>query len=78
MESELDEPTIPSTWTPDSSPGMGHKREVIIRQMSIDSESNGKSLDMTRERTFVDKVVPRDEQWRMGVPGHRDSVGVAF
>lgn len=53
---------------------MGHKREVVIRQMSIDSESNnGKSLDMARERAFADK-----EQWKSGVPGHRGSVGVAF
>jgi len=82
MESELDEPTIPTTWTPDSSPGIGQKRDVVIRQMSIDSERNEKSLEMTRVRTFGDKEVRRDEQWRMeAIPSHlstRNSVGVAF
>ncbi|KAF8863178.1 hypothetical protein BDZ45DRAFT_670486 [Acephala macrosclerotiorum] len=86
LESELDEPTIPTTWTPDSSPGVGQKREqkrdVEIREFSIETERNEKSLELTRVRTFGEKEMGSDERWRMEpmprhVPG-RNSVGVAF
>jgi len=82
LESELDEPTIPTTWTPNSSPGIGQKRDVEIRQLSIESERNEKSLELTRVRTFGEKEMGTDEKWRMEpMPGHlpgRNSVGVAF
>lgn len=82
LESELDEPTIPTTWTPDSSPGIGQKRDVQIREFSIETERNDKSLELTRVRTFGEKEMGPDERWRMEpMPGHvpgRNSVGVAF
>jgi len=86
MESDLDEPTIPSAWTPEttsavwtphSSPG---QKGVVIRDMSIDSERNEKSVELERTRTFGEKVT---ESWTVEVlpvtvgPG-RNSVGVAF
>lgn len=82
----MDEPTIPTTWTPDSSPGLGQKREqkrdVEIREFSIETERNEKSLELTRVRTFGEKEMGADERWRMEpMPGHapgRNSVGVAF
>jgi hypothetical protein len=82
LESELDEPTIETTWTPDSSPGP--KRDVTIRTFSMDSERNEKSIELTRERTFGEKEIDNTQTWRMAsmlvagtVPG-RNSVGVAF
>lgn len=77
MQSDLEERTASNTWTPDSSPGMGHKRDVVIRQMSVDSSINENSLDMNRVRTIADK---EEEMWRMEtIPGStRNSVGVAF
>lgn len=83
LESELDEPTIPTTWTPHSSPGRGPKNDVAIRALSIDSDRNEKSLELTRVRTFGEKEMGPEETWRMEpmpgghVPG-RNSVGVAF
>jgi hypothetical protein len=78
LESELDEPTIPTTWSPNSSPGRG----VAIRTFSMDSERQDKSLELTRMRTFGEKEMAPEESWRMEplpvhVPG-RNSVGVAF
>lgn len=84
FESELDEPTIPTTWSPNSSPGGSHRKqqEVTIRELSMDSDRNGKSIELTRVRTFGDKGMGHDESWRMEpMPGHvpgRNSVGVAF
>lgn len=89
MESDLDEPTIPSAWTPEttsaawtphSSPG--HKG-VVIRNLSMDSERGEKSIELERARTFGEKEMDDRESWRMEAlpvtvgPG-RDSVGVAF
>jgi hypothetical protein len=89
MESDLDEPTIPSAWTPEttsaawtphSSPG--HKG-VVIRNLSIDSDRGEKSVELERTRTFGEKEMGDRESWRMETlpitvaPG-RDSVGVAF
>lgn len=80
MQSDLDEPTIPATWTPDSSPGMGYKRDVVIRQISVDSSRHENGLDMHNMRTLSDKDVHGEEMWRMEtIPGStRNSVGVAF
>jgi len=82
-ESELDEPTIP-TWSPNSSPGRGPmKTDVTIRTLSMDSERNERSIELTRMRTFGEKEMGPEETWRMEpmpggrVPG-RNSVGVAF
>ncbi|KAH6716846.1 hypothetical protein BKA61DRAFT_600563 [Leptodontidium sp. MPI-SDFR-AT-0119] len=83
LESELDEPTIPTTWSPNSSPGGDHRKqqEVTIRELSMDSDRNEKSIELTRVRTFGEKT-GHDESWRMEpMPGHvpgRNSVGVAF
>jgi len=84
LESELDEPTIPTTWTPDSSPGgNSRKRDLTIRTLSIDSERNEKSVELTRVRTFGEQKTSPKETWRMkDMPGRqvpdRNSVGVAF
>jgi hypothetical protein len=84
LESELDEPTAPTTWTPDSSPGGAIKRDVTIRTLSIDEERQEKSIELMRVRTFGEKEMGEDERWRMEplpVQGHvpgRNSVGVAF
>lgn len=83
LESDLDEPTIPTTWTPHSSPGRAPmKTDVTIRTMSMDSDRNEKSIELTRLRTFGEKDMGPEETWRMEampvrVPG-RNSVGVAF
>jgi hypothetical protein len=84
LESELDEPTIPTTWTPNSSPGRGPmKMDITIRALSMDSDRQEKSIELTRMRTFGEKEMGPDETWRMEpvpsghIPG-RDSVGVAF
>jgi hypothetical protein len=91
MESDLDEPTIPSAWTPettsavwtpDGSPGHGHKG-LVIRNLSIDSQRREKSVELERSRTFGEREAVDKESWRMEAlpvtfgPG-RDSVGVAF
>jgi hypothetical protein len=82
MVSDLDEPTLPNTWTPDSSPGMEQKRNIVIRQISVDSGESENSFEMARGRTLGGKEVHRDELWRMGmetIPGStRNSVGIAF
>lgn len=83
LESELDEPTVPTTWTPQSSPGGAGKRDVKIRTLSMDEmrDENEKSIELTRIRTFGEKDGVGEEKWRMEpVPaGHgRNSVGVAF
>ncbi|KAL2061815.1 hypothetical protein VTL71DRAFT_7193 [Oculimacula yallundae] len=84
LESELDEPTIPTSWSPNSSPGTSHQKqqEVTIRELSMDSDRNEKSIELTRMRTFGEKTMGHDETWRMEpMPGHvpgRNSVGVAF
>lgn len=89
LNTEVDEPTPPATWTPHSSPGQEKidKSEVEIRTFSIDSERNEQSIELTRARTFGEKEMGDDEKWRMHVdelpavqpyiPG-RNSVGVAF
>lgn len=85
LESEIDEPTIPTTWTPHSSPGRGPtKADATFRNMSMDSDRNDKSIELTRMRTFGEKEMGPEETWRMEpmpagghVPG-RNSVGVAF
>jgi hypothetical protein len=83
LESELDAPTIPTTWSPHSSPGGApRKADVTIRTMSMDSDRNEKSIELTRLRTFGEKEIGPEETWRMEampvrVPG-RNSVGVAF
>jgi len=81
MESELDAPTVPTTWSPQSTPGRFDKRDVVVRTFSIDSERSrpDKSLELTRLRTFGEK---EEENWRLKpmevqIPG-RNSVGVAF
>ena len=81
MESELDAPTIPTTWSPQSTPGRFDKRDMLVRTFSIDSEVSRqeKSLELTRLRTFGEKD---EENWRLKpmvvpTPG-RNSVGVAF
>jgi len=86
LESELDEPTAPATWTPNSSPGRdrGEKPDVEIRTLSMDSERNEKSIELSRVRTFGEKEIGApEERWQLeAVPlGHvhgRNSVGVAF
>jgi len=86
LESELDEPTVPTTWTPNSSPSRdrGEKTDVEIRTLSMDSERNEKSIELSRVRTFGEKEIGApEERWRLeAVPvGHvhgRNSVGVAF
>jgi len=81
MESELDAPTIPTTWSPQSTPRKFDKSNTIVRTFSIDSEVSRqeKSLDLTRLRTFGEK---EEDNWRlktMVVPmAGRNSVGVAF
>ena len=83
FESELEEPTIP-TWSPDSTPGSDHRKqqEFTIRELSMDSDRNEKSIELTRVRTFGEKTMGHDDSWRMeAMPGHvpgRNSVGVAF
>lgn len=85
LQSTLNEPAITSTWTPGSSPRSDiEKRDVVIRTFSMDSETNEKSIELTRVRTFGEKEMGVDETWRMEpmpgqvlVPG-RNSVGVAF
>ena len=82
LESELDEPTPPTTWTPQSSPGGAGKRDVTIRTLSLDEVRDEKSIELTRMRTFGEKEMGVEETWRMEpmpvhVPG-RNSVGVAF
>jgi len=84
LESELDEPTIPTSWSPNSSPGTSHRKQqdVTIRELSMDSERNEKSIELSRVRTFGEKTMGHDESWRMepmpgSLPG-RNSVGVAF
>ena len=82
MESELDAPTIPTTWSPHSSPGRFEKKDVLIRTFSMDSEVSriDKSIELTRVRTFGEKEMGVDETWRvepMPLSG-RTSVGVAF
>jgi len=80
MESELDAPTIPTTWSPQSTPGRFDKRDVVVRTFSMDSEGSRqeKSLELTRLRTFGEK----EENWRLEPmtvhPPGRNSVGVAF
>jgi hypothetical protein len=82
LESELDEPTAPTTWTPQSSPGGAGKRDVTIRTLSMDEARDEKSIELTRVRTFGEKEMGVEENWRMEpMPGHvhgRNSVGVAF
>lgn len=83
LESELDEPTIPTTWTPHSSPGRGPmKDEFTIRALSIDSERQEKSIELTRMRTFGEQGMGPEETWRVEpMPDHvsyGNSVGVAF
>jgi hypothetical protein len=84
LESELDEPTAPTTWTPQSSPGGAGKRDVTIRTMSIDEMRDEESIELTRMRTFGESEMNAEQTWRMEpmpgqghVPG-RNSVGVAF
>ena len=86
LESELDEPTAPTTWTPQSSPGgaESRKRDVTIRTLSLD-EVRDENVELTRMRTFGEKETGDEEKWRMelmpGQQGHmhgRNSVGVAF
>ncbi|EKD19719.1 hypothetical protein MBM_01671 [Drepanopeziza brunnea f. sp. 'multigermtubi' MB_m1] len=83
LESDVDEPSIPTTWSPDSSPRSNYKqRNVAIRTLSVDSDRNEKSIEMTRVRTFGEAEMGADERWRMGaVSGHTprmSSVGLAF
>ncbi|KAG0649452.1 hypothetical protein D0Z07_4520 [Hyphodiscus hymeniophilus] len=83
LESELDEPTAPTTWTPQSSPG-GVGKTGDVRTLSLDEVRYEKSIELTRMRTFGEEENGVDERWRMeSVPGHghvhgRNSVGVAF
>jgi len=84
MESELDAPTLPTTWSPHSSPGRfgDEKRGPAIRTFSMDSmderseyqEDSKKSIELSRIRTFGEK----DESWRVERLPSRTSVGVAF
>jgi len=85
LESELEAPpTIETTWTPESSPGLERaEKEVEIRALSMDS-GREESVELTRVRTFGEKK-ENEERWRMEalptVAGHmhgRNSVGVAF
>ncbi|CZS92111.1 uncharacterized protein RAG0_02615 [Rhynchosporium agropyri] len=84
LESELDEPTIPTSCSPNSSPGTNHRKQqdVTIRELSMDSDRNENSIELTRVRTFGEKTMGDNESWRMEpMPGHvpgRNSVGVAF
>jgi len=91
LESELDAPTLPTTWSPHSSPSRfgGEKSPggVIVRTLSMDSQvevdeagAGGKSLELSRMRTFGerDATAKETESWRIeNLPG-RNSVGVAF
>jgi hypothetical protein len=78
LDSESDGPTAPTPWTPQSSPGKGLQKGVTIRDMSIDSERNEKSIELTRMRTFGEKEMGIEETWRMEPMPGRHSVGVAF
>lgn len=88
-ESELDEPTLPTSWTPRSSPSRHSTRKFQSR-----SEENGvrirgsdygeqSSMELSRIRTFGEKEAETIlEGWKAGevpvfVP-QRGSVGVAF
>ncbi|RDW79773.1 hypothetical protein BP6252_04411 [Coleophoma cylindrospora] len=80
LESEVDEPTVPTTaWTPQSSPGKEKKMDLIVNEVetrqdpSFDSPRQDRSVELTRVRTFGEQD---GHNWR-GVPG-RGSVGVAF
>ncbi|KAL3418265.1 hypothetical protein PVAG01_09981 [Phlyctema vagabunda] len=79
LESDLDEPTIPTAWTPDSSPGRGIKMGMEIQTVevrdhtSLDSARQDQSLELTRVRTFGETG---DGSWR--VPAGVETVGIAF
>jgi hypothetical protein len=76
LESDIDRETLP---TPEGSPGSrSQKRDVAIRTMSIDSERNNKSIELSRIRTFGEKEIEADETWRLQMLMNRNSVGVAF
>jgi hypothetical protein len=75
LESDVDEPTIPTTWTPESTPGE-FKQDVKIRTLSMDSERQEKSIELTRMRTFGEKGA--EESWKVEPLPGRNSVGVAF
>jgi hypothetical protein len=67
LESELDEPTVPTTWTPDSSPGRAPRNQ---------------KMELTRTTTFGGKekqqgfIVARE--FGDQIPHRISSVGVAF
>lgn len=80
LESEQDEPTVPTTvWTPQSSPGKGKKMDLVVNEIemrqdqSFDSPRQDRSVELTRVRTFGEQDT---YNWR-GAHG-RGSVGVAF
>lgn len=82
LQSTLDEPAVAntSTWTPGSSPRseMEKRPEVIVRNLSMDSERNEKSIELSRVRTFGEKEGDEQDGWRMEPMPGRNSVGVAF
>ncbi|RFU28560.1 hypothetical protein B7463_g7769, partial [Scytalidium lignicola] len=88
-ESDLDEPTLPASWTPQSSPSHGSNRhlrskkeEIGVTIRGFDSEEQT-SIELTRTRTFGQKESNAVlEGWKGGevtafVPP-RGGVGVAF
>ena len=84
LESELDEPTAPTTWTSPSSPRGAGSRDLTIRTMRLDERRDEKSIELTRRRTFGEEEHGLEETWRMEpIPGQgnangRYSVGIAF
>ncbi len=81
LESELEEPSpsLPTMYSQQSSPGKRpEKRDVAIRDMSMDSERNEKSVELTRTRTFGEKELDNEPAWRVQVVPQRTSVGIAF
>jgi len=83
-ESDLDERTIPTTYTPNSSPRGKKSREMTTPDLCLDLGDDEKSLELAQIRTFGDKDQNPEVNWRleaMPVYEHshsRNSVGVAF
>ncbi|KAH8804970.1 hypothetical protein F5884DRAFT_797970 [Xylogone sp. PMI_703] len=84
-ESDLDEPTLPTSWSPQSTPSRGSNRNLRatdeVNSVTIvgrDSEERT-SVELIRTRTFGQKET---EAWRVGqMPSfapERGDVGVAF
>lgn len=82
MESGIEEEgTLPTAWSPYSSPERfgsdEEKRVVAVRTFSVDSRDETiVGSDLTKSRTFG-QTEKEEESWAVRIPG-RNSVGVAF